>query len=285
MDRIKRRAIRLKACVNSTQNLMPLTPLAQAFATNRLKNIRLVATDMDGTLTQHGKFTSALLQSLEELAQAGIPVLIVTGRSAGWVDAVKTYLPVTGAIAENGGLFYSCDRELPETLTPIGDRILHRQQLAQTFHYLKTPFPQLQESADNRFRLTDWTFDVQGLTPAQLQQLETLCLEQGWGFTYSNVQCHIKPLQQAKATSLRQVLKQYFPQFTPEQILTVGDSPNDETLFDASQFPLSVGVANVLEYVERLNHKPAYVTSKAEGEGFCELAQFLLKSAALCRDI
>ncbi|MFN9952258.1 MAG: HAD family hydrolase, partial [bacterium] len=35
------------------------------------KNIRLVATDMDGTLTQEGKFTSSLLQALENLAATG----------------------------------------------------------------------------------------------------------------------------------------------------------------------------------------------------------------------
>ncbi len=37
-----------------------------------LANIRLVATDMDGTLTQTGKFTSQLLQGLENLATANI---------------------------------------------------------------------------------------------------------------------------------------------------------------------------------------------------------------------
>lgn len=256
---------------------MPLIPLSKALTTNTFKNIRLVATDMDGTLTQRGKFTSALFQSFEELAQAGIPVLIVTGRSAGWVNGLASYLPVTGAIAENGGLFYSSLNEAPEVLTDIGDRILHRQKLAQTFQYLKTHFPQLQESIDNSFRLTDWTFDVQGLSVSDLQHLGTLCQEQGWGFTYSNVQCHIKPFNQDKATSLIQVLNQQFPQLTTEQILTVGDSPNDESLFDVQQFPLSVGVANVLEYANQLNHQPTYVTSKAEAEGFCELARFLVK--------
>jgi hydroxymethylpyrimidine pyrophosphatase-like HAD family hydrolase len=62
------------------------------------ENIRLIATDMDGTLTQNGKFTPDLLQILTKLQQANMPVLIVTGRSAGWVQAIKNYLPITGAI-------------------------------------------------------------------------------------------------------------------------------------------------------------------------------------------
>ena len=59
---------------------------------------------MDGTLTQGNKFSSNLIQTLEKLGAAEIDVLIVTGRSAGWVNAIATYLPVVGAIAENGGL-------------------------------------------------------------------------------------------------------------------------------------------------------------------------------------
>ena len=75
-----------------------------------------------------------------------------------------------------------------------------------------------------------------------------------------------------------QVLGDYFPQYTPEQVLTVGDSPNDASLFNPQLFPLSVGVANVLDYANELSYQPAYVTQGVEGEGFCELAQYLSNS-------
>ncbi|HEY9302251.1 MAG TPA: HAD family hydrolase [Phormidium sp.] len=254
-------------------SLIPISSKAMFAA----KNISLIATDMDGTLTSHGKFTSSLVKALEALAEAEIAVLLVTGRSAGWVQGLKSYLPVTGAIAENGGVFFQAINEQPKLLTPIINLTIHRQQLAATFEYLKSHFPQIKESTDNSFRLTDWTFDVQGLTTDELQQLEQLCAAKGWGFTYSTVQCHIKPENQAKATSLRQVLNSYFPQITTENLITVGDSPNDETLFDQSLFPFSVGVANVLDYRTKLKCLPAYVTSLAEGEGFRELAELVLK--------
>lgn len=237
---------------------------------------KLIATDLDGTLTQQGKFTPALLQALEELATAGIKVLIVTGRSAGWVSGLATYFPVAGAIAENGGVFYSTNHGAPVALTPLADLTIHRQQLAQTFQQLQSEFPQIRESADNRFRITDWTFDVQCLKLAQIQRLAALCQQLDWGFTYSNVQCHIKPLGQDKAVGLLQVLRQYFPEFTSEQVLTVGDSPNDESLFDQRYFPVSVGVANVLDYANQITHQPTYITTSAEGRGFCELAQYVL---------
>ncbi|WP_017653242.1 HAD family hydrolase [Fortiea contorta] len=259
--------------IGLTTNLQPLSQLTSA----SLQHIRLIATDMDGTLTQGGKFRSKLLQALEDLKAANIQVLIVTGRSAGWVSGLSSLMPIVGAIAENGGLCYLSGKDTPIALTPISDLASHRQHLATTFQKLQTRFPQIQESADNRFRITDWTFDVAALTPSELQTLSQLCQDMGWGFTYSNVQCHIKPQNQDKAAGLLQVLREYFPEFSPTQVVTVGDSPNDESLFNPDYFPLSVGVANVWEYANRLQHQPVYVTSAAEGDGFCELASYLLQ--------
>ncbi len=259
---------------------MPFVPLSEVTTSELFKNIRLIATDMDGTLTQKGKFTSALIQALEDLASINIKVIIVTGRSAGWVSGLATYLPIAGAIAENGGLFYSSSREAPITLTPIPSLSIHRQQLFEIFQKLQLEFPHIQESSDNRFRITDWTFDVQELSLIQLQKLGNRCHELGWGFTYSNVQCHIKPLNQDKATGLLQILHQHFPQFAPEQVVAVGDSPNDEALFNPSCFPISIGVANVLEYANQMKYQPACITTAREGEGFCELVQFLIKACA-----
>jgi len=250
---------------------MPMEPLSQAIATDCLRKIRLVATDMDGTLTLGGKFTPDLLAAFRTLATSGVDVLIVTGRSAGWVNGLAHYLPVRGAIAENGGLCYWGHQEDPEFLTPLVEPLVHRAKLAQCFQQLQQRFPDLRESGDNRFRLTDWTFDVQGLSPEDLAQLAEQCAASGWGFTYSTVQCHIKPLAQEKSAGLQDVLRRQFPGLRPEEVVTVGDSPNDESLFDTSLFPLSVGVANLRHYADRLAHRPAYLTAAAEGDGFAEL--------------
>lgn len=244
-----------------------------------LADIRLVATDMDGTLTQSGKFTPALLQALTDLAAANIQVIVVTGRSAGWVNGLTAYLPIAGAIAENGGLYYPHGNELPVALSSITDFDSHRQQLRDVFQKLQLEFPQIRETADNRFRLTDWTFEVQNLSNDELQKLGQLCSQLGWSFTYSNVQCHIKPLNQDKAAGLIQVLRNYFPQLSLEQVVTVGDSPNDESLFNPSYFHHSVGVANVREYINQMQHQPKYITTAAEGEGFSELAAYLLSKS------
>ncbi len=241
----------------------------------RLQEVKLIATDMDGTLTNQGKFSPLLLTTLEKLATQDQQVLIITGRSAGWVQGILHYLPVVGAIAENGGVFYPSSLDSPQFLQPLSESTdiqTHRQKLSITFQSLCQEFPHLHASSDNLFRLSDWTFDVAGLELSDLDRLQTLCADHGWGFTYSNVQCHIKPQGLDKATGLQQVLTQYFPKIKMDQVLTLGDSMNDESLFNPKNFSLSVGVANISHYLSALAYQPRYVTAQPEVLGFAELA-------------
>ncbi len=242
----------------------------------KLTDIRLIATDIDGTLTRAGKFTRKLLESIDLLTANGIKLLLVTGRSAGWVSAVNNYLPVVGSIAENGGVYFNADGEF-DFLTRI-DRIEdHRQQLADRFWELQECYPQIQESIDNQFRITDWTFDIAGLTDLELNQIDLQCREWGYSFTFSTIQCHIKPQNQDKGVAILQVIKQYFPKLESRQIITVGDSPNDASMFDRSLFPHSVGVANIQHYTSQLTHQPQYITESPEVAGFCELVNLLTR--------
>jgi hydroxymethylpyrimidine pyrophosphatase-like HAD family hydrolase len=179
----------------------------------------------------------------------------VTGRSAGWVSALVNYLPVAGAITENGGLFLQPNGQ-QNLFSSIPNLSRHRILLENTFHHIKQKFPDLQTSTDNQFRITDWTFDVNDLSSDDIQAISTQCDLIGWSFTYSNVQCHIKPPHQDKATGLLSVLSNHFPELNSQQMLTVGDSPNDEAMFDATKFPISVGVANIRHYHDKMLHLP-----------------------------
>lgn len=262
---------------------MSLFPITQAVNNKQLSDVCLLATDMDGTVTSQGKFTANFLRTLEALAKAQIDVMIVTGRSAGWVNGIANYLPIRGAIAENGGWFYDSCTHSSKLLIDLDNLVEHRQRLADIFQLLQNKFTGIEESEDNCFRLTDWTFDLKQLTLVQLKEMATICQAYGWSFTYSNVQCHIKPLLQDKALGLQQILRQYFPQLNARQIVTVGDSPNDESLFNSALFPLSVGVANILDYCDVLGHQPTYLTSQSEGEGFSELAELILREKAILK--
>jgi hydroxymethylpyrimidine pyrophosphatase-like HAD family hydrolase len=151
------------------------------------------------------------------------------------------------------------------------------------FARLQAEFPDLQPSADNPFRLTDWTFDIGTLSLNDLQRLEATCQTAGWGFTYSTVQCHIRPASQDKGTGLQQVLAQHFPEISATQVATVGDSPNDEGLFNADRFPLSVGVANLASYCDRLRHLPTLITPSPEVAGFQELVAAIAQAQHLAQ--
>ncbi len=58
-----------------------------------------------------------------------------------------------------------------------------------------------------------------------------------------------------------------------DRFVFVGDSPNDEPMFDF--FPCSVGVANVRRFAERMRVLPRYVTALESGAGFAEVAALL----------
>lgn len=268
----------MTSSLSQSQSPQLLTPEVGKAA---FTDIRLVATDMDGTLTVDGHFTPALLQSFASLRAKGIEVLIVTGRSAGWVSGLVNYFPIVGAIAENGGLYIPKDAIPKGTLEPMIlpdiPRITHHRNRLQTlFTRLQTRYPNLKPSVDNPYRVTDWTFDIDGLTEADIAWMQATCAGQTMGFTYSTVQCHLKIIRQDKASGLAKVLAKQFPHLTPEQVVTVGDSPNDESLFDSAQFPHSVGVANVSDYLPSLQHTPTYLTHSAEGNGFAELVAQLI---------
>ncbi|MGK7960214.1 HAD family hydrolase [Crocosphaera sp.] len=84
---------------------MSLIKITDDSAIKKLKNIKLIATDIDGTLTKNGEFSHQLLLILEQFKKQNIQVILITGRSAGWCQGIVNYLPVWGIIAENGGVY------------------------------------------------------------------------------------------------------------------------------------------------------------------------------------
>jgi hydroxymethylpyrimidine pyrophosphatase-like HAD family hydrolase len=66
-------------------------------------------------------------------------------------------------------------------------------------------------------------------------------------------------------------------------ILAIGDSANDESMFDPHHAEISCAVANIAPYLDRMKIKPAYILDKEGGQGAAELfeAVFAAKQAAL----
>ncbi|MGZ6371226.1 MAG: hypothetical protein ACXWPM_10775, partial [Bdellovibrionota bacterium] len=61
-----------------------------------------------------------------------------------------------------------------------------------------------------------------------------------------------------------------------EELVFIGDSPNDEPMF--ASFEFSVGVANLKRYLPKLTHPPRWITSSRSGTGFAEMTATLLRA-------
>ena len=61
-----------------------------------------------------------------------------------------------------------------------------------------------------------------------------------------------------------------------DECIFVGDSPNDEPMFE--KFPYSFGVANVLDFADQMIFLPKYITTQKGGEGFSQIVEQILKN-------
>lgn len=251
---------------------------------NHWKNIQVIATDIDGTLTTEGSFSQEVVGALHNLKQTGFRLILVTGRPSGWVQGLVSYLPVDAAIAENGGVIFRGAETSPLLRSEktgdyheVVDASDTRRRLAEVFAILKATHPLLRVTEDNAFRLSDYTFHVSGISQNQLLDLKAQVESLGCAFTWSTIHAHIMPTGQEKGSALSWLLqKMGCPVLPAHSTLTVGDSPNDLTLFDEQRFPNSAGVANIEKYRSVMNSFPRIITQKSEGKGFVEIAQSLL---------
>ena len=91
---------------------LPFAPLPFAGApAARLARLRWVLTDIDDTVSSDGRLTAEAYAALQALHQAGIAVVPVTGRPAGWCDMIARFWPVAAVVGENGALWYAHDAE------------------------------------------------------------------------------------------------------------------------------------------------------------------------------
>ena len=238
-----------------------------------LRNAVALASDIDDTLTVHGRIPGENLVYISKLRQAGIKVFFVTGRTAGHGFSMTTYLDIDGAIAENGGVI--CVGETKQVVPDFAPGTLDR--IKRVFSKVREEFPKARPTEDNFMRLTDRTFHVNDFSQTDIARTSDIAGEHGLGVAYSSVHLHICDPRINKGKTLKSHLESLRIKDI-ERVITIGDSPNDESIFDTSLFPNSVGVKNVEKYMERLKKKPRYILPEQEGHGFALLAKALLEA-------
>src|SRR5512141_2473342 len=109
-----------------------------------LAGVCVLATDIDDTITAEGRLAGHTLDLLAELGRTGLIVALVTGRSAGWAQALAGYLPgaclaagVTGLVRfDNQGrrrdLGPPRGADFPQALTEQTERVKRAFSLVRT---------------------------------------------------------------------------------------------------------------------------------------------------------
>lgn len=244
-----------------------------------------VLTDIDDTLTTEGKLTAAAYAALERLQAAGLKVIPVTGRPAGWCDHIARMWPVDAVVGENGAFWMRHDPVAKKLRTVFAGTVPADRQarIDAIAREILAAVPGSALASDQFCRSADLAIDFcedvpplpRGAVDEIVRRMEAAGMQakissihvNGWFGAYD------------KLSTTRRLLAEEFGSDIDNPAerarwLFVGDSPNDAPMFGF--FPNAIGVANVRDFAGRLNAAPRYVTQARSGAGFVELAGCLL---------
>jgi HAD superfamily hydrolase (TIGR01484 family) len=261
-----------------------MLPLSDFHAAER-RGIRGILFDIDDTLTTSGRLTADAYAAMERLQGAGLVVVPITGRPAGWCDHIARLWPVDAVVGENGAFYFRYDHAARTMQRRYVDdaavRASYRKRLEQIAGEILAAVPGAAIAADQQYRETDLAIDycedVPPLAPAAVGQIAALMRSRGLTAKVSSI--HVNGWFGAydKLGMTRLLAREAFGADLDagrSQWVFVGDSPNDAPMF--GWFPHAVGVANVRNFSGQLDHEPAYVTLAGSGAGFCEVADAIL---------
>jgi len=222
---------------------------------------------------------------MERLQRAGLLVVPITGRPAGWCDHIARMWPVAAVVGENGAFYFRYDQAARKMLRryvhDATTRAVQRKQLQQIGANIVAEVPGAGIAADQAYRETDLAIDYcEDVAPLAHPAVDRIVvLMQAHGLTAKVSSIHVNGWfgSYDKLGMTKRLMREEFGaelDRAREHYVFVGDSPNDAPMFD--YFPHAVGVANIREFAGRLAHEPKYVTIAASGTGFCEVADILL---------
>ena len=258
--------------------------------------IRYILMDIDDTLTREGKLPASSYAALWKLKEAGLKVIPVTGRPAGWCDLIAREWPVDGVVGENGALVFW---EEPNSGGPTAGGSPARLPILKSEYHPNAvkndnpvlekvkarafaEFPDLRSAKDQFARLFDIALDFAEEEPvlplAAAQRVKAIAEEEGAIAKISSIHVNIWMGIYDKLSMAERFLSKRFGWKSGDgdrEVVFVGDSPNDEPMF--ARFPLACAVANVHRYENLIARLPAFVASKECGDGFAEIADVILE--------
>ena len=247
-------------------------------------SLRFLLTDIDDTLTDEGHLKAPAYAALWKLHEAGIHVIPVTGRPAGWCEMIARMWPVSGVVGENGGFYFRYhDRKMQRDFFFDDEtQKQNRQKLLKVQDEILKKVPGSDLASDQFCRLMDLAIDfcedVPALSPSEVQKIVDIFKSYGAQAKVSSIHVNGWFGQYDKLTMALRFLKNEF-NISADEAKKVcgfsGDSPNDEPMF--AYFTHSFAVANINNFLTQIQNKPTYVTVGRGGAGFVEIAEAILK--------
>lgn len=260
-----------------------MQPLDQCPAT-MLRSLRGILADIDDTMTTDGRLRAEAYAAMEQIQAAGLLMVPVTGRPAGWCDHIARMWPVDGVIGENGAFWFRYDHETRTMRRHYAKNEATRRadadRLQAVARDVLAAVPGARVAADQAYREADLAIDfcedVPRLGPREIDRIVAVMASHGLTVKVSSIHVNGWLGEYDKLTTARRFLVDEFggdDASLARSFGYIGDSPNDEPMFGC--FECSVGVANVADFADRMQALPTYVTRSRGGAGFAEFARAL----------
>ena len=247
--------------------------------------ISYLLTDIDDTLTDEGLLGPEAYQALWDLHRAGIHVIPVTGRPAGWCEMIARVWPVSGVVGENGGFYFRYHDKKMKRHFVFNEQTQkqNREKLNLIEKQVLSQVPGCGIASDQFSRLmdlaVDFCEDVPALPKTSVDKIVSIFNQHGAQAKVSSIHVNGWFGEYDKLSQALNLLKTEFAvdAETAKKIAAFsGDSPNDEPMF--GYFPHSFAVANIINFASSLKSKPQYCANQNGGKGFVEIAQAILKN-------
>lgn len=198
---------------------------------------KLVAVDIDGTLTDSNKVLNLdAVEALRKLEKAGIPVTLATGNVRPITYGLWRFIGLSGPMCcENGGVLWH-----PDWGKPVLRARAETAKEAATYLAKKIPELRPEGIKSNAWRESEWCL----FPDEDLEQIEDLLSGDEWNHlevVRTGFAIHLMEPQLSKGEGLKVILDKL--NLSAEDLLVVGDAPNDLSMFELAKWSVAVGGA------------------------------------------
>ena len=253
------------------------------------RNLKGIFFDIDDTFSLDGRIPETAYSALWRAVQAGLVMVPITGRPAGWADHIARMWPVVGVVGENGAFYFAYDEPSGRLIKRFHEEDPYRRsenmnRLERIFKEAKALFPTVELASDQPYRETDLAVDFREDVAVKLDfqkadEIRRLFEERGATAKVSSIHVNAWFGDYDKLSMCAVFVKERLGmdlEVERDNFLFCGDSPNDVPMF--AYFPVSAGVAGVERFNEAglMEAFPSFVSGLDGGHGFEEIVDTVL---------